>query len=862
MPTKCDLQLKQRMTSAGMDEGLAQMIVDGIPVSQMDDSVKAFQAGRAKGNAAVEMMKAVDALARGNEKTLARDFGNVAASLKEIGIDPHDLIRFDADGKTALGWKKRYKESPIDTLYSAVAERIAGVSGAFQNKFFRQAGFTELAEWVRKATPEDAKGVVKQLYKAFNDGDNVDVKSLTGQARNITEMHLNNVRTMVSRGVDPSAYKFGLLPPMPISAGKLAKMSFTDFKATITPMVDENIKKRIALAGYTADNYDDGLEKWLKEAHIFHATGKSAHPNNPHSFYAISPTSYEQWDKMVAELGDEKNLAGQILNSYVSRTMGFALQGAGADVLGYGYSRLARQIEPRIGGEGRGGVIKENVRVARLYRALGGTERSAGLYNPGLGKALDTATEPADDVVKSYVDNIADISLRGTSGVLRNSTALIRPVTLAMTPWLMATDSALRGFTIGNKYGSSIGAVADFVSSVGNFFNLYAQSIGGVKSGGLRVSQAEFDKFRLASRTAMHVAQEFATRFSDDVFMNQTWNQVTKGVGDLLGYNSANNAALLAARVRIDNHARQYAGKSFNQLANSTDVNERLFFSEYLGTQVPSDSWKAYTEVGGDMEALQAANPNAYLDMEASLLYRTQFLSGEQTQLQRFGRLPQEWRGTARGEFANLATMFTSYVINMSEAGARRVYTLNRVANETSGKNSKINSVAGMAYAEAMSVMLAVGAGTIYIKDYALKDRELDWDDEQERNSFIGKSIAYSNAFGLAGDLMRAGLEAASNYDSEEKFWARAIGDRVPGVGLMGGIIGDMAGLVIEGVQAFYEGRVDKDAEKAIMRDVTGLTRTLIPFNRHFLTTPILNNIATDAWKRTIPGQVLTDRPR
>ena len=884
MPTtRCSAELIRRLTRNKIDPHLAEMIIDRMPLAAQEESAKAFVTGQKKNEAAGQLLQALDRLEKGNEKTLAQDFAAVEINLNAMGIDAHDLIFYDPVTGQPRGWLKRWK-NPIDTLYSAVAERIAGHADAYQNHFLQSRGFTSLAEWTRTATPDDAREVVKQLYAAAKDYKNA--KPTNQQARNILDMHLENVRVMVQLGVNPAVYRGAILPSLPMSVSRLAGMEYTQFKRVVEDAVGDqtDIFTRIFHAGYVKDKTPEGIaaakEKWMREAHIYHATGQSSRSHNPSAFYALSPDSYEKWEKLAAEFSDENQLAGRIINDFSNRTTNLSVHAAGAEVLGSGYAGRSREIVTRIGGEGRGAFIKENVRVARLYEALGGSDRSSGLYNPSLGKAIDSnekllrAIDSGDEtaiakanneIVDEHINNLLAKSSRRASAATRAATQLLRPVTLALTAILLPTDSALRGATIGNRQGSVFRAMSDTVHSVAAFGNRYVKDIQNALGADLQISQEHFERFRLASRTAMHVAQEQATRFSDDVYMNATWNRVTKGVGDLMSYNAANQASVIAARVRIDDHARKFAvaGKRFNTLAQSEDVNDRLFFAEYLGPQVEADSWNKFVDVGGDMERLQQADLKAYLNMEASLLYRAKFLSGEQTTLQRQGRLPQEWRGTGRGEAANVALMFTSYVINMTEAGGKRLYTLNRIANQAKGNNTdRINGVAAMSFAEAASVMLVVGAATIYLRDYAMKGRELDTDDQTEVTKFIGKSIAYSNALGLIGDFVRAGLEAVGNYDAEEKFWARAVSDRVPGVNLFGGLVGDIVGVGAGGVEALFKGRMTKENREETMRDLRSITRLVVPFNRHLLTTPILNAITSDAEKRTLPWSFITDQPR
>ena len=564
-------------------------------------------------------------------------------------------------------------------------------------------------------------------------------------------------------------------------------------------------------------------------------------------------TPYEVWESLADTLGEAGDFVGRLSHGVAVNTQQMAIQASGADVLGYRAWNAARLLKDTLTKEDKGILINKNVRVLRYLDAVAGNNRNYGLYDETISGQLDAA-EDAEALVNDYVGSLSNQYGKKASATLRAATSLIRPVTLAMTPLLMATDSALRGFTIGNKYGSIPGFFSDIGNSTAQFIQLYGKAFS------LNATEQHYKQFRLANRAAMHVLQEFATRHSDDVFMSQKWNRATKGVGDALGYNATNQAALLAARVRTDTHAAGFAHRTFRELANSSDTNERLFFSEYLGTQVPEASWDAFVKAGGDMEKLTRENSRAALDMESTLVYRAKFLSGEQTTLQRQGRLPQELRGTTTGEFVNTATMFTSYVMNMTEVLADRLYTLNRAANAATGQQRGINREAGIAFALAAGMMMTIGGMTIYGRDYLAKGRELDLSNEKERNKFIGKSIAYSNAFGIVGDLIRAGIEGAQSYNETEGFVTAAVTDRVPGLMLMGGLVSDILGIGETGVKAFYEGKLTKEYSDELKDELSGITRLTVP-TRHFFVTPVVNQLLTDAEKETFAGRVISDRP-
>ena len=290
----CETELKDRMRSQGIDEGLADMIIARIPEADVQASVDAQYAAKERTQASSNLVSALRAFDVGGGDT-PKKLGDLASALRGLDVDPTDILKIDKDGN-ATGIQPRFK-SLRATVVSSITKRMAGRADAMMETFISHPSVTRLAEWTADATPEQAKQAVKDVYNfvgKLKEGVSPNYDGMSPAGRMIAEMYVDNAKYLVKNGVDPSVVKGLALPQVPISASKISGMKFADFKGIVDKsgaLESVELRKRLATYGYFDENDQLDVERWLKEAYLFHATGRATVPNNPTSVYSFAPDS-------------------------------------------------------------------------------------------------------------------------------------------------------------------------------------------------------------------------------------------------------------------------------------------------------------------------------------------------------------------------------------------------------------------------------------------------------------------------------------------------------------------------------------------------------------------------------------------
>ena len=533
--------------------------------------------------------------------------------------------------------------------------------------------------------------------------------------------------------------------------------------------------------------------------------------------------------------GDD--LAANIITMEIQKAHGLLDDAAALKLLGPSYRRVAQDLAVFLESDTQFFFRRFNVGAARSLRRIAGITPEGVIGDARSLQVLRKLDEAPSDAAADKAIRRERNSRRIAAGISVVSPPL-RAVLLARAPLLVLTDSATRAGALVNDFsgtGQFKGVTKDMGQSVAKWFKIWKTEIGNARG-----TDAQFHELMRASQSAQLAARIDTSRFGAFVNASVFSNRVAQNISKFTGHAAQNYASTLAARQAVNEQAGTYArnGVSYGRLKagqfnkTTSQYAARAWFEE-VGRYIPEAAWNRFIELGGSLGEFgkkageNLADRKLYEQLDRALLQRAKVVSGEGTERNRyaFAADPSQ-AGTAQAELINFALVFTRYINNISIAYAQRSAALWRAAGKpgiTDWDRSQIMARIGF---QAMGQMFIVGAFTILVRDYVLRNRDLDPDDETEMARFVGKSIAYSNMFGVLGDLLGAGI-AARNEDAVVSDIVRG---RIPGVFIGADLISSLTGATIGAgwSTAFNEEGFDYDNWAKNSRD---LVRNFWPKN-------------------------------
>ena len=302
--------------------------------------------------------------------------------------------------------------------------------------------------------------------------------------------------------------------------------------------------------------------------------------------------------------------------------------------------------------------------------------------------------------------------------------------------------------------------------------------------------------------------------------------------------NRFNNGAQNLLSLEIYDIAMTYVGRNFDDLAKSTDPAERLFFQNFLsgrtlhqlpGTKLRGETadlgrqaWQAFQKYDGDLHRLRENDPRSYILFQTAVHRAAHLGLGFSSIVQRQWFSPQGSQAdTALKSFAK----FMPFLLARTRASLGPIFA----AFGNKGQKGAMNSHIYARKLETVMAGWATMAVMVYLLEYHGRKEKVT---EKDYPLILAKSLAYSDAMGIAGDTLVVAAELYSKTGQVDigQLNVETLGGLAAGVSIFERMGTGVAKGLWAGVgQASPSGSHERDLVSAL--------RTYSPFN-DLLTAP------------------------